>query len=86
MKIYHGGGPTEYGPGVQVDLTGEEVARAILAYIVARGVHIEGPKTIRVNGEMLENGGIYVDPSGFVITKKGKKISGRGSASVRLQP
>jgi len=29
MEIYFGKGRTEYGPGVQIDLTGEEVATAI---------------------------------------------------------
>lgn len=40
MKIYHGRGKTKFGPGVQIDLTGEEVAIAIDAYLVARRVHV----------------------------------------------
>ena len=77
MKIRHGKGRTQYGPGVQIDLTGEEVARAIDAYLVARGVIVSGPRTITVNGELCEVGEVYVDPAGFVI-RKGKKLSGRG--------
>ena len=77
MKIYYGEGKTEYGPGVQIDLTGSEVATAISAYLTAYNVYVDGPRTIRVNGELIDEGTIYVDPSGFVITN-GKKYSGRG--------
>lgn len=76
MKVYKGNGKTEYGPGVQIDLTGDEVAIAIDAYLVARRIVVSGPRTIRVNGELIEEGSVYVDPSGFVI-RKGEKISGR---------
>lgn len=69
MKIKEG-----YNKGVEITLTGNEVARAIMAYIVAHGVYISGPKTIRVNKGLCEEGSIYVDPSGYVITKKGKKV------------
>lgn len=77
MKINYGSGKTQYGPGVQIDLTGEEVAIAIMTYLTARRVHIDGPKTITVNGEQCRRGSIYVDPSGSVITKEGK-FDGRG--------
>lgn len=77
MKVKYGKGPTEYGPGVEIKLTGDEVAIAIDAYLVARGVHVSGPRTITVNGELCDVGRVYVDPSGFVIYK-GEKISGRG--------
>jgi hypothetical protein len=46
---------------------------------VCHGAHVSGPRTITVNGELCEVGNIYVDPSGFVITPKGKKVSGRGA-------
>jgi hypothetical protein len=87
MKIDYGNGMTEFGPGVRVSLTGAEVATAIHTYLVAHGVHINGPRTIRVNGELCSSGDVYVDPSGFVINN-GKKISGRGahaSDSVRAE-
>lgn len=77
MKIRHGDGLTVYGPGVNIELTGDEVATAIDAYLVAHGVYVSGPRTISVNGELCEEGRIYVDPSGFVIYE-GEKISGRG--------
>jgi hypothetical protein len=35
-----------------------------------------GSRTIRVNGEMCQEGSIYVDPSGFVI-HDGVKFNGR---------
>lgn len=76
MKVKQGSGRTKFGPGVNVDLSGSEVARAIDAYLVARGVFVSGPRTITVNGELCETGRVYVDPAGFVI-RKGKKISGR---------
>jgi hypothetical protein len=79
MKIRHAQFPhAPYGPGVEITLSGNEIALAISAYLVAKGVHIEGPRTITVNDEFCEEGLVYVDPSGYVIDKKGKKIDGRG--------
>lgn len=66
-----------YGPGVSVELTGDEVATAIDAYLVARGICVRGPRTITVNGGLCETGRIYVDPSGFVVAD-GEKFDGRG--------
>ena len=79
MKISYGSGTTEYGPGVAIELTGDEVATAIMAWLVARRVHVDGPRTVTVNGELCEAGRVYVDPEGFVITPKGRKLSGRGA-------
>lgn len=75
MIVKHGKGRTEYGPGVSIELTGSEVARAIDAYLVAHGVIVSGSRTITVNGELCTDGHVYVDPSGFVIND-GVKISG----------
>jgi hypothetical protein len=88
MKIQHGEGCTEYGPGVAIELTGDEVARAIDAYLVARGVHVSGARTITMtvaphqqpDGSARSYCGptrVYVDPSGFVIAD-GVKFNGRG--------
>lgn len=77
MNIEFGRGKTEYGPGVQIDLTGEEVAKAILTYLTAHNIHIDGAMTIRVNGELCKFGGIYVDPSARVIAN-GIGWNGRG--------
>lgn len=77
MRVRPGNGPTEYGPGVDIDLTGDEVAVAITSYLVAHGVHIDGPRTVTVNGSLCTHGQVYVDPSGFVIFR-GERISGRG--------
>lgn len=77
MKVKYGHGTTEYGPGVSIELTGDEVATAIDAYLVAHGIHVDGPRTIRVNGELCKSGRVYVDPSGFVIAD-GEKFDGRG--------
>jgi hypothetical protein len=78
MKIDYGSGITEYGPGVSIELSGDEVATAIDAFLVANGVNVQGPRTITVNGELCEDGRIYVDPSGRVITPEGKELCGRG--------
>lgn len=78
MEISFGKGKTEFGPGVQIDLSGNEVATAIHAYLVAHNVHIDGAATIRINGELCEYGGVYVDPSGSVVYK-GKGYDGRGN-------
>jgi hypothetical protein len=81
MQVNFGKGETEFGPGVQIDLTGDEVAIAIEAYLLAHSVRISGPRTIRVNGKLCSTGKIYVDPSGFVI-HHGKRIDGRGERYV----
>ncbi len=77
MKTKYGPGRSVYGPGVSIELTGDEVATAIDAWLVAHGVHVSGPRTITVNGEPCESCRVYIDPSGFAIVD-GKKISGRG--------
>lgn len=78
MKVKFGKGKTEFGPGVQISLTGEEVALAICAYLTAHDIHGQGAMTITVNGELIKKGRVYVDPSGFVIANK-VKYSGRGT-------
>jgi hypothetical protein len=78
MRVKHGRGTSEFGPGVAVEMTGDEVAVAIDAYLVAHGIHVDGPRTITVNGELCDRGEVYVDPSGFVIDADGRKLSGRG--------
>jgi hypothetical protein len=78
MEIKHGKTMTPDGPGVSIELTGDEVAIAIDAWLVAHGVHVRGPRTVTVNGELCESGHVYVDPSGFVVAD-GQKLSGRGA-------
>lgn len=77
MKVALGNGTTKYGPGVDISLTGDDVALAISAFLVAHDVHVNGPRTITVNGKLCTGGNVYVDPSGFVISD-GEKIIGRG--------
>lgn len=77
MEISFGKGKTEYGPGVLIELSGNEVATAIDAYLVAHGLYISGPRTVTVNGDLCECGQVYVDPSGFAIVDD-EKWSGRG--------
>ena len=85
MIVKHGEGRTEYGPGVSIELTGDEIATAIDAWLVAHNVHVSGPRTVTVNGELCASGHVYVDPSGFVIAD-GKKISGRVSGKTPSLP
>lgn len=77
MEVKFGKGSTEYGPGVEINLTGDEVATAIDAYLVAAGLHVSGPRTITVNGKLCKTGRVYVDPSGSVIAN-GTRYTGRG--------
>lgn len=80
MEIQYGNGKTEFGPGVAIAMTGDEVARAIDAWLVAQGIVVRGPRTVTVNGSLCETGNVYVDPSGFVVAR-GEKFSGRGPAA-----
>lgn len=84
MEINYGKGKTEYGPGVQIDLTGEEIATAIYAYLSAHNVHVSGPATINVNGDLIDEGGMYVDPSGYVVAD-GIQYDGKGDEQERLK-
>lgn len=77
MNVKFGNGPTVYGPGVLIELSGRELALAISAYLVARNVDVVGPRTIYVNGESCEEAQVYVDPSGAVV-HKGKRWNGNG--------
>jgi hypothetical protein len=75
MNIKYGKGN---GTGVDIELTGNEVAAAIHAWLTAHDVHVHGPSTVTVNGALCESGRVYVDPSGCVIAG-GMQLSGRGS-------
>ena len=76
MIVDKGKGTTKYGAGVEISLSGSEVATAIRSYLVAHNTIISGPATIRVNGDLCECGSIYVEPSGFVV-RNGIKIDGK---------
>lgn len=76
MNVLYGKGTTEYGPGVEIQLDGGEVATAIHEYVASFMV-ITGPMTTSVNGHYCKSGEIYVDPSG-TVTYKGNVFSGRG--------
>lgn len=81
MNVQFGKGKTKYGSGVQIELDGSEIATAIYAYLTAHNVHVFGAATITINGELIEYGEMYVDPSGKVISK-GVEYSGRGETIV----
>lgn len=71
-------------PAVSIQLTGDEVATAIDAWLVAHGVHVSGPRTVFVNNELCTSGEVYVDPSGFVI-KGGKKYAGSSKRALKAR-
>ena len=77
MKVSYGKGKTEFGPGVEINLTGDEVATDGDSYLVAHDIIVRGARTITVNGELIEDGEVYVDPSGFAM-EKGVRFEGRG--------
>lgn len=77
MNIKYGNGQTNYGPGVSITLSGDEVAQAIYAYLVAHGVYINGPRTVSSEGKLMGKTQVYVDPAGFVIYE-GEKYDGKG--------
>lgn len=66
MTIRFGKLKDKYGAGVEIDLTGDEVATAIRAYLVAHHIEVNGPNTVTVNGKLCEEGQVYVFPPGFV--------------------
>jgi len=68
----------KHGAGVLISLSGKDVARAIDSYLVAHGIIVDGPRTVRVNNQLCEIGRVYVDSSGAVI-KKGKRFAGWGN-------
>ena len=80
MRIRYGNSSHPHGPGVWVDLDGDEVATALMAYLTAHGVHIDGPRTVTVNCELCQEGAVFVDPIGFVVAD-GKRWEGRGEVS-----
>jgi len=69
MKLKKGSGKTIYGPGVLIKMTGDEVAVAIDAYLVAHNIIVSGPRTITMGKKLLKDTEIYIDPSGSVIEK-----------------
>lgn len=79
MEIKYGEGKTKQGPGVNLVLDGDEIARAIDTWLLSQEVVVRGPRTIRIDGEVCRYAlaSIYVDPSGFVI-HEGERYSGRG--------
>ncbi len=77
MKIKHSKKNTEYGTGIEINLSADEVAMAIDAWVTSQNVEISGSRTVTVNGSSCKNARIFVDPSGYVV-HNGIKISGTG--------
>lgn len=77
MQVKYGEGKTVYGPGVSIEMSGDELALAVMTWLMAQDVHVFGARTVTVNGELCERSRVYVDPSGFVMTD-GERMDGRG--------
>ena len=77
--VKRGKGKTSYGPGVDIILDFDELARAIDLYLYSKEIYIDGPRTIWINGKLIREKvcRVSVDPSGSVL-EGGKKISGSG--------
>lgn len=67
MEVRFGAGKTKHGPGVDIELSGAEVAAGTGAFLVAHGIHVSGPRTVTVSGEPCKIGKVYVDPCGQAI-------------------
>ena len=77
-KVEYGENTAKYGPGVFIELSGVEVAKAIDLYLYSQDVIVQGPRTIFYDGKLLKDVCmVYVDPSGFVI-HEGEKFYGSG--------
>lgn len=76
MKITKGNGTTEDGTGIDIELSGNEVAGAIIKYLERNDIFITGPRSVFVNDVLCERGSVYVDPSG-TVERNDKIISGR---------
>lgn len=81
MNVDYGQGKTKYGPGVDIILDGNDIATAIDAYLCAHNIHVNGPRTVLIDGVLANFGRVYVDPSGFVI-HNGQKLDGRGPLNI----
>lgn len=77
MKVQIGNGLTEYGPGVEITLTGDDVARAIDSYLYAHDIIHYGARTIRIDGKLCGDAKVYVSPEGHVMAG-GKRYNGNG--------
>lgn len=73
MKVQH----SKVGDGVEVNLTGDELAMAVDLFLYSRQVLVVGPRTVKVNGQKCESAQVYVDPSGYVMDN-GTRYRGNG--------
>ncbi len=80
MRIEHGQGTTQYGPGIDIHLDRNEVAIAIDSWLLGQSVYVNGARTVLFNPDRSCR--VYVDPSGYVI-QDGEKISGRGPEDIK---
>jgi len=83
MKIKYGKNKNNtLGPGIEINLNGVEIATAINNYLVSRKIEIYGARTIRINGQSIQSGKVFIDPTGAIICKNKngdmEYFSGRG--------
>ncbi len=84
MEIKRGGSTAGYGPGVLIELSGDELAAAVDRYIAQHGVQVKGPRTVHVNGLSCACATVFVDPSGSVVSGN-CDITGRGDYQIKVK-
>ena len=68
MKARFGDGTTEFGPGVVIEMSGQDVADLIFAGLEDRGgTKIGGPRMLRINGQEVSGGEIEIPYPGVAL-------------------
>lgn len=57
--------------GANITLNSNDLCNAINLYLYSKGVYVNGPRTVKINGEspLGQGASVYVDPSGGCIYK-----------------
>jgi hypothetical protein len=75
MNIKYGNTQSKRGHSIIIELDGAEVAEAIDAWIIGRGVYVSGERAVTVNGEICHTGQIYIfSPASLAVTPIGEKM------------
>lgn len=83
MEIKRGGG-AHGGPGILIELSGNELSAAVDRYIAQHGVQVRGARTVRVNGLNCACATVFVDPSGSVVSGN-CDFTGQGDYQIKVK-
>lgn len=83
MEIKRGGGAYN-GPGILIELSGNELAAAVDRYIAQHGIQVKGARSVRVNGLNCACATVFVDPSGTVVSGD-CDLTGRGDYQIKVK-